>query len=344
MISLLVVNYRSAALAFEAIRSARAATAQPLQVVAVDNSCDPAEAAALRSAADVLLTPAQNLGYAGAINLGRKSCDGKAIVVSNPDVVFAPGSIDMLVAQLDGRTAVAGPALFWDDAHEWLLPPADRNSGWQKLDEVLASRSRAWAVQRDRRRVQQRLRFWSRTEPAPVRTLSGAVLAIRAGDFDELGGFDERFFLYFEETDFLRRVEERRKRIVYVPAARCRHLFNQSAGQSGDSSALYARSEVRYLEKWNGPLAARVLKRLERPALQEPVRMAETLELDRDDLLVDLVVEASPLASFATAAGHFPRSREVALPPEVRASFKGETLYLRAVVRSTGEELIRIQA
>ena len=61
MISLLVVNYRSAALAAEAIRSARAATAAGLHVVVVDNSCDDAEAERLRPHADVLLTPAHNL-------------------------------------------------------------------------------------------------------------------------------------------------------------------------------------------------------------------------------------------------------------------------------------------
>ena len=55
MLSLLVVNYRSAALAIDAIRSARAATTDELQVVVVDNSCDAAEADALRPHADVLL-------------------------------------------------------------------------------------------------------------------------------------------------------------------------------------------------------------------------------------------------------------------------------------------------
>ncbi|HSP33191.1 MAG TPA: hypothetical protein VLU46_02625, partial [Thermoanaerobaculia bacterium] len=92
MISLLVINYRSAALACGAIRSARAAAKGSMQVVAVENTCDAAEADALRSAADVVITPPRNLGYAAGINAGRAACSGETIVISNPDVIFAQGS------------------------------------------------------------------------------------------------------------------------------------------------------------------------------------------------------------------------------------------------------------
>jgi N-acetylglucosaminyl-diphospho-decaprenol L-rhamnosyltransferase len=328
MISLLVVNYRAAVLAAEAVRTARAATSQPLQVVIVDNSCDAREAEALRACADTLIISETNRGYAGAINHGRKSCDGETIIVANPDVTFAPHAIDLLV---DHDAAVMGPALFWDDAHEWMLPPGDLMTAPQKLDEVLATRSRAWLEQRDRRRFLARAEFWSLRETTQVRMLSGAVMASRTKDFDALGGFDERFALYFEETDFLRRVTAARKKIVYVPRARVRHMYNQSASQvASEASARYAQSELRYLEKWNGPFAARTLKKLEKalpqrvaPSLREPITF------DRDDL----IIEASPLSTFATAAGRFSR---VIDKPDAR--WTGD-LYLRAVVRSTGTVL-----
>jgi GT2 family glycosyltransferase len=337
MISLLVVNYRSAALAVEAVRTARQGTRGELQVVLVDNSCDPREAEALRGHGDTLLVSQTNRGYAGAINDGRKACAGETIVIANPDVTFGDGSIDVLHDSLrEERAAVAGPALFWDDAHRWMLPPGDLNTGMQKLDEVLASRSRAWFEQRDRRRFRQRVAFWSLQETVETAMLSGAVLAVRAADFDRLGGFDERFPLYFEETDFLRRVAEAGRRIVYVPAARCRHLFNQSASQvPEEAAARYAQSELRYLSKWNGPFAARLLKQLERPVRGYEAQDSDGIvEFERDDV----VLEASPLPTFATAAGHFPSSPRVELPADVRASLRGD-FYLRTVVRATGELL-----
>src|SRR6185369_4933442 len=97
MISLLVVNYRSAPLAIEAIRSARAAVSQPLQVVVVDNSD---EADALRPHADVVVASPANRGYAGGINDGRAHCRGEIIVAANPDVIFGAGSIDALADAL----------------------------------------------------------------------------------------------------------------------------------------------------------------------------------------------------------------------------------------------------
>jgi GT2 family glycosyltransferase len=337
MISLLIVNYRSAALAAEAIRTARQWTSSPLQVVVVDNSCDASEAEALRAHADVLLVSRTNRGYAGAINDGRRACTGETIVVSNPDVTFSAGALDVLQYPLvKQRAAVAGPALFWDDGQRWMLPPGDLSTGREKIDEVLASRSRAWFEQRDRRRFLRRVAFWSQQETTRTTMLSGAVLAIRAADFDELSGFDERFLLYFEETDFLRRVAQSRRRIVYVPAARCRHVYNQSAGQvAGEAAARYAQSEMLYLEKWNGPFAARALKRLERPMQSYEVTDVTPPLILSDS---DVVVEASPHPSFSTAAGHFPASSSVDLPPEVRASLRGD-FYLRTVVRATGQVL-----
>jgi len=332
MISLLVVNFRSAALAASAVRSARGASSSPLQVVVVDNSCDPREADALRGIADALVVAETNRGYAGGINLGRRACDGDVIVISNPDVVFAPRSIDRLHDAVDDRTAVAGPALFWDDAYQWHLPPGDLMTAPQKIDQVLATRSRQWRVQRDRRRFHQRVAFWCLERTTRVRMLSGAVMAIGARDFDDLGGFDERFALYFEETDFLRRVAERRKRIAYVPAARCRHIYNQSALQTSEAAARYAASERKYLEKWNGPFLARLLKQLERPPVILSREDGEGPPAERA-----IITEASPLASFDTAAGLLGHATDV--PPEIRASLRGGELYLRHVDRRTGEVL-----
>ena len=195
---------------------------------------------------------------------------------------------------------------------------------------MLASRSEKWREQRDERRFRKRVAFWSLTETTRVRMLSGAVMAVRAADFDLLGGFDERFPLYFEETDFLRRVSEHRKRIAYVPAAKVRHVYNQSASHdSGAAAARYAESEWKYLEKWCGPWLARALKRAERGGQAIlPVRVLE----DRQDCLSSTcVTEASPLRDFETAAGFFGFAEDV--PAEVKASLNGSPLYLRYKIR-----------
>jgi GT2 family glycosyltransferase len=319
-ISLLVINYRSSALAVDAIATARAASSRPLQVIVVDNSVDATEADALRPVADIVIASPRNLGYAGGINVGRRSCDGDVIVVSNPDVRFGEQSIDRLV---DANAAVAGPSLFWDDAYRWMLPPAELHTRREVIDRVFATRSRTWARRRERRRFRQRVEFWSLDQTIRVRALSGAVMAIRASAFDAAGGFDERFPLYFEENDFLRRVKGD---VVYVPSARCRHLYNQSAAGSAEAASLYARSELLYLRKWGGALAKKFEGSLQSSSAGEGRESS------------DIVIEASPLATFETAAGHF-GGDFADISDDIWSTYRGDALYLRAVDRRSGRVL-----
>jgi len=329
-ISLLIINYHSAALAADAIRTARASSSEPLQTVVVDNSGDPAEVEALHGIADVVIAAPRNLGYAGGINAGRRSCDGEVIVISNPDVQFGGGAIDRLA---DTGAAVAGPALFWDEAYRWMLPPADLQTRIDVIDRVFASRWRAWSESRGRRRFIARVAFWSLDKPTRVRALSGAVMAVRAGALDAAGGFDERFALYFEENDFLRRV---RGDVVYVPGARCRHLYNQSAAGSNEAAALYAQSEERYLRKWGGHFAKRFERHPYSP--NQPSANGSIGESALQFSPDGVVIEASPLASFETAAGHFGND-VVDVPDDIWSTYRGEILYLRAVDRRRGRVL-----
>jgi hypothetical protein len=190
------------------------------------------------------------------------------------------------------------------------------------IDRVLATRSRAWARRRAHRRFLERVAFWSLDQTTRVGALSGAVMAIRASAFDAAGGFDERFPLYFEENDFLRRVKGD---IVYVPSARCRHLYNQSAAGSAEAASLYARSEMLYLRKWGGAFAKRFEGTLQPAAV------------DSGDS-GDVVLEASPLPSFETAAGHF-GSDVTDISGDIWNSYRGDVLYLRTVDRRIGRVL-----
>jgi hypothetical protein len=158
-------------------------------------------------------------------------------------------------------------------------------------------------------------------------------MAIRSEAFDRAGGFDERFFLYFEETDFLRRAGE----VWYVPAARCRHIYNQSAAGSYEAARHYAESERKYLETWSGKWITPLIKGLEHSATPQPdIPVTEgAITLDRDNV----VVEASPLPSFDPAAGLFPRERRIDVPSEIWRSYRSEVLYLRVVESASGAAL-----
>ena len=151
------------------------------------------------------------------------------------------------------------------------------------------------------------------------RAISGAVMAIRASAFDAAGGFDERFPLYFEENDFLRRV---RGDVVYVPSARCRHLYNQSAAGSPRSGVA-----VRAI---GAALPAKVGRRI-REAIRE--RHAANPRRPTAATSDNVVLEASPLANFETAAGNFDGVADIS--DDIWSTYRGDVLYLRAVDRRT---------
>jgi len=250
--TLIVVNYRSAALCRHAVASARAASSEPLEVVVVDNSCDRVEAELLASVgADTLLVANENLGYARGVNEGMRAASGSKIVVSNPDVVFGARCIDLLCEQLAGRVALTGPRFSWDEAGEWLLPPTDVLTARSKFSAIAAKRSASYAARRSRRRFFQRLEFWRASEPRRAAAVSGAVMAIDRSALERVGGFDGRYRLYYEEIDLMRSLARMRYEILHVPAARCHHLYDQSAASSPEHQRKFAESEAYYMAKWH---------------------------------------------------------------------------------------------
>jgi len=342
--SLIVVNYRSSALCRDAVASARASTSEPLEIVIVDNSCDPAEAAALESIdADRLIVAESNLGYAAGANAGIAASSGAVVVVSNPDVVFAAGCVDALAEELGGRVALSGPRFSWDAAGSWLLPPAEVTTLRGEVSRRLASRSAVRALRRSRRRFLDRVAFWRAASPFRVAAVSGAVMAVDRDAWSRVGKFDERYRLYYEEIDFMRALAREGLELRHVPAARCRHIYDQSAASGDEHRGKFAESELLYLEKWHGP-GVRLLRLLEgglRVAQPPSVLLLPTdvIALPASD--AGLVVEASPLESFDTAAGHFPEAGEARIPAEVWEAFHGDALFVRVVEAAGGREVSR---
>ncbi|HSN68806.1 MAG TPA: glycosyltransferase family 2 protein [Thermoanaerobaculia bacterium] len=337
--TLVVVNYHSAELTRRAIESARAASSVPLLAVVVDNSDDPAERARLDGAgADIVIDAPDNPGYGEGANRGAAVAEGPILIVSNPDVVFGSGSIDLLAQGLsDDRVAMTGPRFSWDAEGRWLLPPPDFPTRAREIDRVLAGRSALWSRWWRRRRQGQRIRFWRTEEASSVEALSGAVLCIRRKAFDEAGGFDAGFRLYFEEIDLMARLRDARWGLLHLPGARCHHLYNQSAGRTATAAERYAESEIRFLTKRYGSRFARwaVSRRgaLEAPIRFRAVERGTTLMLPRGEWLI----EASPLRDFATTAGSFTEGGAIEIPSGILSGFHGTSLFVMATDLTTGE-------
>ena len=202
------------------------------------------------SRSDITVVEAgQNLGYAGAINLGRKVIDRSCpLLILNPDLVLEPGSIAQLYLALDDPTVgVALPMLLNNDGSIYLSlrrEPSPARAFGEALFGSRMSRRPGWLseIVRGRRAYQ---------EPHDAEWGGGAAILISAACNDAVGDWDDmRFFLYSEETDFAARARLHGYRIRYVPAARIRHEGGGS-GQSSALGALMAVNRVRYYEKYH---------------------------------------------------------------------------------------------
>ena len=200
-----------------------------------------------------------NLGFGAGCNLGAGAAPGSPLLLFlNPDAEVTPGAVPALLERLrhPPAAAIAGPRLTSPDG-----APQEARRRFPTLGALLLEstplewRHPGWSALR-------RYRFEGRSEaPGPVDWLSGACLLVRRTAFDEVGGFDPLFFMYFEEADLARRLAGRGWETWYEPAAVVLHHRSRSADQDvGARDRHYYGSKYRYAGRYWGRTVARALR------------------------------------------------------------------------------------
>ena len=240
-VDVVIVSYSSA----DTIRACvePLADADGIAVHVVDNA-SPDDA--LERIADLpvdVIRAGRNGGFSFGCNRGAAMGNAEYVLFLNPDAVMAPADVAALVAVLDGdpRLGVVGPRLVGADGE--LLPSQRRDP---RLRSTLAQalflhrlRPRAtWADEQ----IRDPEHYDAPGEPG---WLSGACLLMRRSAFEQIGGFDEGFFLYCEDTDICVRLRASGWGVRYEPGAVARHQEGSSAPRAA-LAAIHARSRVRY--------------------------------------------------------------------------------------------------
>jgi GT2 family glycosyltransferase len=267
-VSLVLVTHRSAAVAPAAVASFRreaAALGRAVEVVVVDHSEDPEEERRLGELAPDHLLVRPNRGYAAGLNAGIGAATGEVLLLANPDVELAPGSLGGLLAALGAGWDVVGPQFFLGD---FLFPPAEVQTPVEEVRRWLAAASRALGRRYLLRQVGRWRRVWEAPAPVAVAALSGALLAVAAEAAARVGAWDEGYFLYFEEDDWLRRAARAGLALALVPAARVRHAWGHAA-RPATHGGRFAAARRRYYRRWFG-VAGSCVARLPAPAPPRP--------------------------------------------------------------------------
>nr|WP_183504744.1 MULTISPECIES: glycosyltransferase family 2 protein [unclassified Mycolicibacterium] len=242
------------------LSSLTVATDRPVTVVLADNgSTDGApEEAVERYPGTRLLRTGGNLGYGSAANRGVATApaDDEFVIVANPDVVWGPNSIDELLAAAERwpRAGTLGPLVRDPDGAVY---PSARHLPSLVRGGMHAVVGFVWKTNPWTRAYRQE--YLEPTE-RPVGWLSGSCLLIRRAAFDQVRGFDERYFMYMEDVDLGDRIGAAGWLNVYVPSAEVLHDKGHSTGRDPASNlrahheSTYIYLSDRHFGWWQAPL------------------------------------------------------------------------------------------
>ena len=257
----------------------------PSQTVVVDNS--PSERLAhdveRRGSGIVYLPQSCNIGFAAGVNRGLERARGRYVILLNPDARPERGCLGGLVKVLEETpNAAAGPAIVPLTSGQACPPSALRRNPdlWTTLVEYTVAHrfvGREWL---DRH-------YFLRPEDVPsgpveCATVQGACLALPRVVIDRVGGFAaERFFLSWEETDFLRRLRAVGGRVLYCPSLRCAHDGGASIDGGGQDPVHFWRGLYRYHRKHHGVWYELLLRALMAPGIATELAVLGMLDLAR---------------------------------------------------------------
>ena len=262
------VNYNSTAMLAASVDSVLRHGASVVgRVIVVDNaSRDPSALDRLPDAVEVVRAD-RNLGFAAAANLGAERSECPFLLFLNPDTLVLPETLFAIAAALEEHEVV-GPRQFTDETKRLTVSPLEAFAfpGQSAHCPFFTGETARTSLDHLRRRIE----ILDQPHPVDIGVLSGAALGVRRDVFEKLGGFDERFFLYWEDIDFCIRARAAGHSLRYLPAAGVVHWLEQS---TNTDRALADRAMARgrrafYVKHHPGVLrplrasAARVLRRL----------------------------------------------------------------------------------
>jgi hypothetical protein len=230
-----IVNYNAGFELRDALQSiADEMASRPWEAVVVDNASTDGSSGILPASVPHtrVLRNAVNVGFGRGVNQGVAASTAPLILVMNPDCRLEPGALAAMRAELEARPqcAIVGPRVLDPDGSEQGSARGDPDmlTGFFGRTGRLRNLLPSSAV--SRRNVV------SGGESATVDWVSGACMLVRRRAFEEAGGFDARYFLYWEDADLCRRLRGRGYEIRYVPAATAVHRVGHSSNTARAAS------------------------------------------------------------------------------------------------------------
>lgn len=201
-----------------------------------------------------LIISKKNLGFGGGHNLALKNIQAKYILIINPDITVLENAVSKLFnfMEEDAIRGIVGPKLIYPDlsvqssCHPWpkLLTPFYRRTPLGKT---------IWGTKELKR---YDMLGYDHFNAKKVDWLVGACLMIRTDVWKKINGFDERYFLYYEDIDLCRQCWKADKEIWYYPEAKMIHYHKRLSAEKkwwaaifDKSTRIHLKSHLKYFKK-----------------------------------------------------------------------------------------------
>ncbi len=257
-LSIIILNYKSRELVKQCVKTiGLLAPKISYEIIVVDNASNDGVGAMLAERfPDVRFIASEvNSGFAAGNNLGIREAKGRYVVIMNPDITVLSGSLEEMMAFMDTNkeVGVMGPKL--------IHPDGSLDASCYRFPTMMIPvyrRTPLGSLPVGRRAIAEYLmEDYDHEITRDVDWLLGAVLIVRREALEKVGPLDERFFLYFEDTDWCRRFSEAGHRVVYHPVAKMVHYHERLSAQGPwflsilrPSTRIHIASCVKYFSKW----------------------------------------------------------------------------------------------
>jgi len=231
-----------------------------VEVIVVDSASSDHTVAMLQSNYPQiqLLAQEENVGFTRANNIGLEVAQGRHLLLLNPDTAIVGDALPTMIAYLDANTDVGilGPHTLNSDG-------STQSSRRHFPTKATAFFESTWL----QRLAPQALldHYYVRNVPdnavVDVDWVQGSALMARRGVYEQIGGLDTGYVMFYEEHDWCRHAKEAGWRVVYLGTAQIIHHGGKSTGQVAAQKHIYfQQSKLRYFRKYHGRSFALLLR------------------------------------------------------------------------------------
>lgn len=237
-LSIIIVNFNTGRLCAQTIEAVLQNTKElGYEIIVVDNSTNPAEVYPVQQENVKVYSGLENKGFGQACNYGARQARGKYLLFLNPDTIVGQEAINKSLGYMKTHPDIGALGI------KTYLPDGTFDHGCKRgfptplnslyyflgLDKMFPHNPQYGGY---------RLTYLSEHETNEVDSVSGAFLMMPRSLFEDLGGFDEDFFMHGEDLDLCYRIKQAGFRIIYYAEAQMIHLKGQSALNTGHKAVL----------------------------------------------------------------------------------------------------------